>query len=289
VCTHPQAEGSGRRQRIIRLLETRDEHLPEPTRRVDGVAGFVHRTKAPESCPDCLANGRISIACETCHGRGEILVWRERDPYSETKTPARYGLDGSRHDAAHERDRQIDALDRQLRPARPEAELLAEANETPYPWERARDRMHRQFDHRILDRMLDALRAHDDGAYRALHAVYVYKWLRGKDANGDLLDPVGEARAACERGLAFLSPRLAAFELARGRRLRAPGIDSPPLNLAARGRGADRRSLDQRDAEIVRAVLEANIPTGSVALTWGLSVSQVNRIVAKHSADQAAA
>jgi hypothetical protein len=261
---------SARRQAIIRLLETRDEHLPEPKRRADGVAGFVHRVKVPESCPDCLANDRVMFGCETCGGRGVVERYRERDPYSEAKSPAKYGLDGSRHDVRHERDRQIDMLGRQLRPAMSEAALLEEANKTGYQWENARRAMWKLYDYEAIDLALDELRAHDPSAYRALHAVYIYGWLTTIS---------GAAEAACERGMAFLSPRLAAFEFARGRKLRAPGpAESPMANMIARGRHDDPKALEQRNEVIRRAIYVDGIPTAEVAALYGLTVSQVNRI-----------
>jgi len=44
-----------RLDQIIRLLETRLDNLPEPTRRVNTDSGFVHKTPAREACSDCLA------------------------------------------------------------------------------------------------------------------------------------------------------------------------------------------------------------------------------------------
>lgn len=259
---------SVRRQAIIRLLETRNDNLPEPTRTPDTAPGFVHRKKVPVACLDCLANDRVMVTCETCRGRGYVEEFRERDPYAESKT-AKYGLDGARHDATHARDRTIEALARQTRPAPKEADLLEEANREPYGWERARAQMVSRFDYAALDRVLDELRGHDPVAYRALHAVYVYGWL---------VEVGVAAEVACDRGLAFLSPRLAAFELARGRALRTPGVKQPATNMFARGRGSDPRALEQRDAA-VRAAIAAGAATAEVAANFDLSISQVNRIV----------
>lgn len=276
---------SARKQAIVRLLETRDDELPLPGKAATVASGFSHEART-RTCPDCLANGRVSVGCETCHGRGFVDPryatiaatdalpddGERRDPYSVNAEAKRYGLDGSRHDAAYRRDREIESLARQTRPALSEAEMLEEANHNPFGWERARAQMWHRFDYAALDLALDELRNHDPVAYRALHAVYVYGWLR---------EVSGAAEAACARGLAFLSPRLAAFEFARGRQLRVPGVEQKRLNLAARGRGADERALAQRDEEIRRAVLDVGIPVVAVARTWSLSVSQVNRIVSR--------
>jgi hypothetical protein len=266
----PRTTLSVRRQAIVRLLETRDDNLPESSRRPDGVSGFVHHEKATETCPDCLANDRVMFGCETCGGRGVVERYRERDPYSVNEKTAKYGLDGARHDAAHARDRQIEMLGRQTRPAMSESQLLEEANREPYAWELARKRMYRLFDYEAVDLALDELRADDPSAYRALHAVYIYGWLTTIS---------GAAEAACERGMAFLSPRLAAFEFARGRKLRAPGpAESPMVNMIARGRHDDPKALDQRNEVIRRAIYVDGIPTAEVAALYGLTVSQVNRI-----------
>jgi hypothetical protein len=269
----------------VRLLETRDEHLPEPTRRVDGVSGFVHHAKAAEACPDCLANDRVMFGCETCGGRGVVEVYRARDPYSESKSPAKYGLDGSRHDAAHERDRKIEMLGRQLRPALPEEAMLEEANRTGYAWENARARMWKRYDYEALDLALDELRVHDPVAYRALHAVYVYVWLREKDDDGNLLPPVGSAAAACERALAFLSPRLAAFEFARGRKLRAPGIEQAPTTritgpMRPEAGAAAKRTRD----EAMRAAAANGATVDELRAQFSVSKSTVYAVVNQRDA-----
>lgn len=226
---------------IIRLLETRDEHLPEPVRRTEASAGFVHRTKAAVTCQDCLANDRVMFNCETCHGSGRIEEWRERDPYAmEVVLP--YGFDGSQHDVTRERDRQIDILDRQLAPPRSEAEMLDDANRHPYAWEIARRRMYRLFDYAPLDRALEQLRAADEVASRAIHAVYIYAWA-----------PRTMAPAACARGLAFLDERLPDP-------LRAPTPERRPhfVGKVARGAGATARAI--RDDRIRELAAEGKKP-----------------------------
>jgi hypothetical protein len=269
---------SGRRQAILRLLETRDDNLPESSRRPDGVSGFVHHEKATETCPDCLANDRVMFGCETCGGRGVVERYRERDPYSVNEKTQKYGLDGARHDAAHARDRQIEMLGRQTRPAMSESQLLEEANREPYAWELARKRMYRLFDYEALDRVLDELRAHDPDACRALHVVYVYQTLRDKDDDGNLLPPVGAAAVACERGFAFLSARLAAFEFAMGRKLRAPGVERESVNMIARGRHADERALAQRN-DAIRKLHREGASIDDLKVRFGLKKSALYEIV----------
>jgi glutaredoxin len=147
-----------RRRQIIVLLDTRDDGLPELTRRDHSASGFVHHTAAREACPDCLANDRAMFGCETCRGRGYIETPRHRDPYAvESVSP--YGIDISRHERTHERDRQIDRLGEQIRsPYVSEADAIADANKHADGWELARREMNRRFDYAMLERALEQLR-----------------------------------------------------------------------------------------------------------------------------------
>jgi hypothetical protein len=142
---------------ILRLLDTRFDNLPEPTRRTNATAGFVHNDLGRVTCPDCLANDRVMYGCETCGGRGYTEELRERDPYAVNATRV-YGLTGAQHDARVARDAQI------ARAGKLAQEMLSSltdeleaANANPYGWEEARRRMYEQFDYAALDRALDAL------------------------------------------------------------------------------------------------------------------------------------
>lgn len=234
-----------RRAAIERLLDTRNDHLPEPVRRSEASTGFAHNVPARVSCEDCLSNGRAMFGCVTCGGRGYREVKRERDPMAESKVTA-YGLDGSRHDATRARDRAIDVLDQQLRPAT-KVDELADANAHPYAWERARARMYASFDYAALDRALEQLQLARPGA-----------------------SPRSDA------SLAFLDDRMPDL-------IRAPAAKEPVENTEAHGRHADTRALSQRDTAIVRAI-NGGAPTGHVASSFGLSVSQVNKIVGSMAA-----
>lgn len=232
---HPVRLAAARRAAIVSLLQHRDEHLPEPHRRPESAPGFVHGARA-RSCPDCLANGKTMKGCETCGGFGTITGQRiaslavpdelpddetRLDPYAkEVVSP--YGFDTSRHERSRERDRQIDSLEHQLRPAS-EIDELADANRRGYAWEEQRRRMYRQFDFAALDRATDDLRMRDEDAWHALHALYV---------NG-LVDVSAVFHAAAERGMRFLEERLPSP-------LRAPGFDRKHPALARR----DRKSRD---------------------------------------------
>lgn len=252
-----------RKAAIVRLLGSRDEHLPEPRHRTEASAGFVHRDPGNvESCPDCLANDRPMFGCETCGGSGWVKAPRARDPYA-TEAVVPFGYDGSKHDATHHRDQQIEMLGRQTRPAS-DVDELADANAHPYGWERARKRMYKAFDYGALDQALEQLRVADDGASRALHAVYVYGWQEEPTA--------GPLQAACERGLAFLDQHLPA-------ELRVPDAEAGVRIVGRVERGAGDRTRALRDEEICRAVLKEHVPTVDVARAWAISVSQVNKII----------
>ena len=157
-----------------------------------------------------------------------------------------YGADGSRHDHTYARDRQIETLAQQLRPAS-EIDELADANAKGYAWEEARKTMYRRFDYEALDRALEQLYLARPGA-----------------------NPYSDA------SLAFIDLRMPDV-------IRAPGAEPAEAQLAQGpvARAAGPVALRKRDEEIRRAVLEAGIPTSDVARTWGISVSQVNRIVAQ--------
>lgn len=256
-----------RRDAIIRLLRGRDEHLPEPGRRTsEASAGFVHGKDAKGnqlrwlSCPDCLANDRTMFGCETCGGRGEIPD-DGRDPYAKTDVLP-FGFDGSQHDAAHQRDREIEVLKSQTRPAS-KIDELADANAHPYPWERARQRMYRAFDFAALDLVLEHLRVADDGASRALHAVYVYGWQPEP--------PPGLLHEACERGLDFLDERLP-------EKLRSPAAPKPlevrgPLRPEA---GPVVKNI--RDTQMLQRADEGATPA-ELAVEFRVSIRTVYRVV----------
>lgn len=265
-----------RRDAIVRLLRTRDDNLPEPVRRTEASAGFVNKSR-PRTCPDCLANGRVMFGCETCGGSGEVsrrALHRlavpdelpddgdRRDPYAEAGVVP-FGFDPSRHDAARDRDRQIAMLERQTAPPMSEADLLAEANEHPYVWELERRRMYRDFDYAALDRALDELRGVDYSAYRALHAVFVYRWLAECDA----------PHAHIERGIVFLDDHLPET-------LRAPAPEKP-LTSTVRGPmrpEAGKYAKHLRDGAM-RAAADAGATLAELMESFGVSKSTVYSVV----------
>lgn len=202
-----------RRNEIVWLLTHRNDHLPLPTRHVEGSSGFVNE-KRPRTCPDCLANGRTMVSCETCGGSGVVEPSRiglvsvadelddddtTRDPYAKNET---VGYDRTRHDDANRRDRQIETLRQQTRPAPTELELLEEANRRGHAWEEERRTMYRRFDFAAIDRALDLLRADDTDAAHAINGVYVDGWM----TEIGLITPLAED--LCERGLDYLSTLL---------------------------------------------------------------------------------
>lgn len=202
--------GEERRNEIVWLLEHRNDHLPHPVRHVSESSGFVNE-KRPRTCPDCLANGRTMVGCETCGGSGVVEPSRialvsaadelpdddqTRDPYAQNET---VGYDRTRHDSIVSRDREIEMLKQQTRPPRKEAELLEEANRRGYAWEEERAAMYRQHDFALIDAALDMLARYDADASHAINAVYVDGWL----ADVGIVTPVHEMH--CERGLAYIS------------------------------------------------------------------------------------
>lgn len=166
-----------RRAAIVRLLECLTDGLPLPARAPMSTLGFVHRTAARESCPDCLANGFVSRDCESCGGRGYVEARRLRDPYDTGAAPGWFGSSTARHERDHERDAELDRLEVQLAEPRPEAELVAAAR--PERWEAERAQLRAQFDVDALELALEDLRGADPEAYYAVCAVHVYHrgWL----------------------------------------------------------------------------------------------------------------
>jgi hypothetical protein len=256
-----------RREQIIRLLETRDDHLPSPTRRDYSTAGFKHNNESRVSCPDCLTNDRRMFGCETCGGRGYLLERRKVDPYATDQEVKPYGFDGSYIEGIGWRDREIDLMSSQLAPPRTEADLLEEANQHPYGWELARERMYEQFDYRAVDLALEALRDADGSAYHALHGIYVYRWVKQSAGH----------EAACARGLAFLDERLP-------HPLRAPKEeqDAPVLvGKLERGAGASVREL--RDGQI-RQLASDGLDPASIAKQCHVSIRTVYNVVSTKAA-----
>jgi hypothetical protein len=253
-----------RRAAIIRLLETRDDHLPQPVRRTHTTAGFVHRVKVRESCSDCLANGRSTRptpGCESCGGRGFVEVWRNRDPYAIDKVEP-YGLNADQREARIRRDQEIERLDdavKHWRPATPEDELAA-ANERGEPWEEARKQMYRSFDYQALDLALETLRHHNESLSRALHAVYVYR----------LVEPSTTLEAACGRAVAFID-RLMPDPI------RAPQASLPASTVvpAVQARPSPR---DDRNEKILELALSGARPE-EIAVMCRCSLATVYRAV----------
>lgn len=202
-----------RRNEIVWLLQHRNDHLPLPARHVAESSGFVNERR-PRTCPDCLANGRTMVGCETCGGSGVVEPSRlgllaapdelsddgtTRDPYANNET---VGYDRTRHDRRRENLRQEEAMREQTRPPRSEAELLAEANKRGYAWEEARRAMYRIHDFALIDQALDWLSRYDVDASHAINATYVDGWL----VEVGLVTPLSEQ--LCERGLDYLSTLL---------------------------------------------------------------------------------
>lgn len=195
-----------RRARIIRLLETRDDGLPEP-RFVDMIGkegklvpprGFRHGVSVEETCPDCFGERPAVKGCGTCGSQGTITTFRERDPYAEQKVEP-IGFSASSHDGRRELDSEIARLDAQLAPPRAtEADILADANKHPDRWEVERQRLYRLYDYGALDRALELLRDHDQGAYHLVHSVYVYGWS----------EPSSTIETLSERGLRFIDQHM---------------------------------------------------------------------------------
>lgn len=258
-----------RRSQIIVLLETRDDHLPQPTPHTHVDPGFVHNTPHRESCPDCLANDRVLKSCETCGGRGYLEELHAADPY-EIQQVRKYGIDPRRHERVRDRDAQIARLDQQLAPPRTEQDLLDEANAHPYLWERERERKWRDYDYAALDVALELLRDHDQGGYHMLHAVYVYGW---QDASAVL-------EAAVERGLRFLDERMPAV-------IRAPGAPDPALakdSLAYGKRPEHEAARERRRERVLRAHFDWGWSTEQVAVHESLSRRRVQQLIAEHNA-----
>lgn len=256
--TVPALSGE-RRAAIVRLLEGLTDGLPLPARAPMSTLGFVHRTSSRESCPDCLANGFVSRDCESCSGRGYVEVRRARDPYDTGMSPGWFGSSAARHERDHERDRELGRLEVQLAAPRPEAEHIKTAR--PERWEAERARLREKFDFAPLERALEELALVDVDAYRAVHAVHVYGWMPA----------AGEAAVCVERALRFVDPWLPdPFNAPPARAERAP----PPLTRSARNREIRRLEKD-------------GAATQWIAARFGLSVAQVNRVLAGEDVEAA--
>ena len=254
-----------RHTQIIRLLQTRDHNLPDQQRHDQAASGFVHGVTHRETCPDCLANGRPDgmPGCDTCGGNGYLERLEPRDPYA-TDRVLPYGLSHDRHETIRRRDAELARLAAQTRPPwSSTADELADANEHPYGWERARGAMWRDYDYPALDQALEQLRQQCDTAYHVLHAVYVYGYL-----------PLTAPTLAVVADLAveFLSERLPDP-------LRAPGQPDPvrvapgPMRREAGGRARTSRDQAMREAAAAGATVT------ELCERFGVSKSTVYSVV----------
>lgn len=229
-----------RRGQIIRLLETMNDGLPEISRRDHSTSGFVNKVRS-RTCPDCLANGRVMIGCETCGGSGEVRPPRlgaiaapdalpddgaERDPYQENKTQP-YGLTNEARDREVAIDSAIARASDQLRrfpgfrPASARDEVEEANRSGGYPWERERRAAWKRYDYERLTVALDELRVADEAGYHLLHSVFVYGWS----------EPSGTMEMVVERALRFLDGLMPTP-------MRAPGDPEHPAAVRQRRRAA---------------------------------------------------
>jgi hypothetical protein len=230
-----------RRRQIIALLGVLYAGLPEPTRRDESVPGFVNEIRERE-CPDCLANGRVTFACETCRGSGRVSSASPRisaadeldtdgqriDPYAQHDWLSQpYGVGGTRKIGhVSERDHVIDRLNEQTRePFQSFEDELAAANRAPYPWERERESLRRRYSLDALRVALDDLRASPEPGLAGL-VVAVY----AREPGESLVEPSATLEAGVDRALRFLSGHMP-------EELRAPGDDKHPA-LSRRDRRA---------------------------------------------------
>lgn len=225
-----------RRNKIIRLLETMNEGLPEPqTRREQSIAGFSNEARS-RTCPDCIANGRVMKTCETCRGSGTVSPThleeialadalpddgQLRDPYAVNDRVTAFAATAKLGHVA-ERDAEIDRA-KKLGRERPASEFDAvqQANAEPYLWERERDARRKRFDYSALTAALELLRDRNPAACALLHAAYVYGWS----------EPSTTMEALVEIGLIFIDERMPDP-------IRAPGGQEHPAAARQRTRAA---------------------------------------------------
>lgn len=187
----------------------------------------------------------------------------ETDPYETGVARGHFNESQRRHERTRDRDREIDRIADQVAPPRSEAELLADADEHPFGWELERLRLREEFDVPALERALEVLRDVDADAYRAVFAVHVHCWVPEE----------GAAALLADRAVAFVDPWLPA-------ELRAPA-EQTPVGVSVSVQEALKAAHGNRDRAIRRLVVDADAAPQWVAGQFGLSVSQVNRIVAE--------
>jgi hypothetical protein len=265
-----------RRNQIIRLLETRDDHLPQPIRREHSPAGFIHNTQVRETCPDCFGENPGKVGCETCKSSGYIEYIRERDPYAVEKVQP-YGMTGDRHEKRRERDNELRRLEAQTSPPwTSAADELAYANAHPEPWEIARARKWRDYDYPALHNALELLRDRDEGAYKLLHACHVYQWL----------ETSAVMEHAIERGLSFIDQRMPDV-------IRAPGDQAPDPALAKDSLRYGKRpeheaARERRTTRVLRAHFAWGWSTEEIAQHESLTRRRVQQLIAEHALEQVA-
>lgn len=290
-----------RRQQILQLLATRYDGLYQPPGSLTTPAGLVAANVEPcTSCGGTLIRddfghtirrrkGRGTVRdrygrpheCTTCAGAGEVA----RDPMDAHGVRV-----GSTDTTSTARPRHRKTCDR--------------CNGTGV-WKRDRctlcDGEGRRdvhvFELRLDDgrrdtrdaeeRMADAIDARNQaGSYREIERALAMLRARNRAAHAALLAAVDQQLVPfpgpLEPVLAFLDQRMP-DPIRVPVDVRANARERREWARRAKGRSASPQALENRDREI-RQALRKGAPTQRVAFEYGLSVSQVNRIVAGHAA-----
>jgi len=150
--------------------------------------------------------------------------------------------------------------------------MLAEANASPYLWERERATMYRDYDYGALDAAMDSLYLHDAAAHRALVDVHEFGWL--EPPHGHRL------QAALDRGFVFLDGRMPAD-------LRFPAApETQPVEAVEVGRpdqDARRSRAQERHARILELHESTGMSAAEIAAACRCSLRTVYTVVQKET------
>lgn len=266
---------SDRGAQTYALLRTCLQWIPGPrSGYVSGPAGFSTRQRF-ESCPDCLANGRVLHTCETCHGRGEVPAGSV-DPYSDPPRdvpadPRRIaaGFGGAARELARDRAR---ALELELDRLRDEQAVRA-GKQAPLSRElrliAARDRLYAAGSYAQLARALERLRDQDARAYRYCRAIALARPAIAADVNVDAIERLAALMPSTIRVPAGI-PLRTADQLALLARAGREALWRGRNEWAAATRA-------QRDQLIV-AALDSGERTAAIARRYAISRRRVQQV-----------